>query len=472
MRRVGFAGTLNPMHRTRTAMLLLAICLSCSPDLPAQEAATAPELLRWFKGGDKPAWTVSSGLLSASKHETAVPLMAGPWFEEASDLSIEIIGGEPFRVADHRGRIILLDFWASWCTPCRKELPALQTLQEEEGESGLDVVTVNVDEPDQVAVAMISDLGLNLPVGRFSDRLAGLMNSRTLPSALLLDGEGRIRRHWSGYGEGLVEVFRGEIQKLLTGDPGGSPIMLGAGTEQGDRYGVRWSRDLSRPVTGLAVVANPEGEPVIVVTAGRELVSLRKDGKIVGRLNAPSGMVSLVAADLNTDGVADLIGYRRGSRKVATYDFVSRTATTWDAPVGLFSIMADPHEGRPPELIAGALDRFYRLSPDGTVLGTESSGPAAGAWSLLTGPGLAGFGVGSNQTVAGVAGRFGESGAGQIALATRDGNLMILEAVTGSLQYRASWSGITALAAWDLDSDGMDEVVVASGDRVTVLELK
>lgn len=461
------------MHRSLPALLFLALCLFPLSFLTAEDPGSGPPpLLQWFPRGDTPAWEVASVTPPPASRETAVPLMARPWFEDASDLSIDIIGGDPFRVADHRGRVILLDFWASWCGPCRQELPELQRLQDNEGEGGLDVVAVNVDETDQVALAMMSDLKLSLPVGRFNDRMAGLMDSRKLPSVLLLDGEGRIRRHWGGYREGLVEVFRREAQKLMTGDEGGLPVMVGVGTLAGDRFGVRWSRDLTRPVEGLAIVATPAGEPVVAATAGRELVSLRKDGKIVGRLDAPSGMVSLVAVDLNDDGVKDLVGFRRGSRKVATYDFVSRTGNSWDAPVGLFSIMANEAAAdRPLELLGGTLDGFYRLATDGTVLGKESGGDIAGAWSLVTGPGLDGFGAGSDQVVAGAAGRFGSAGAGQVALATRDGNLIILESGTGSLQYRANWSGITALAAHDLDSDGIDELIVSSGSRITVISL-
>ena len=472
MRRHVIAGTLTAMRWNRVTVLFLAVFLTVLPGLPADDASKVPPpLLQWFTEGETPSWTASIHNQPLSSQETAVPLMAGPWFEDLSDLSIEIIGGEPFQVADHRGRIILLDFWASWCAPCRKELPSLQALLDQEGGSGLDVVAVNVDEPDAVALGMISDLGLSLPVGRFNDRLSGLMDSRKLPSVLLLDQEGKIRRRWSGYREGLVEVFRQEVQKLMTGDPGGLPVMVGAGTEQANRYGIRWSRDLGRTVQGLAIVTAPGGEPVVAATAGRDLVSLRKDGKIIGKLDAPAGMVSLLAVDFNEDGVEDLVGFRRGSRKVGTYDFASRTGHSWDAPAGLFSIMAGRTEDHPVVLNASALDQVYHLALDGSVLGSAAGGHLAGAWSLVTGPGLAGYGVGSNQVVGGVAGRFGDSDAGQVALATRDGNLVILESETGSVQYRASWSGITALAAQDLDADGIDELIVSSGNRVTAIGL-
>ncbi len=459
------------MHWTRTATVLLAIFFSWLPATPAQETGSAPPpLLQWYQEENRPAWTVTGGALSDSSCETVVPLMATPWFEDVSDLSIEILGAEPYRVADHRGRIILIDFWASWCGPCRQELPALQLLQDDEGGAGLDVVAVNVKEPDQVAMAIASDLGLRLPVGRYNDRLAGLLNSPKLPSALLLDGEGRIRRRWSGYHKGLVGLIRQEIRKLLTGDPGGFPAMLGAGMEQGDRYGVRWSRDLSRTVGGVAVLATSKGELVVTASAGRELVTLRKDGKIIDSVDAPSGMVSLLAADITGDGIEDLIGFRRGSRTVATYDFISRKGSSWNAPVGLFSVMARRTGDLSPELIAGTLDGVLRLAPDGSVLDTLTGGPAAGAWSLVTRPGLVGFGVGTDQLVAGAVGRFGGSDQLAVAVVTRDGNLLILEAGTGSLQYRASWSGITALAARDLDADGVDELIVGSGTFVTVLE--
>ncbi len=396
--------------------------------------------------------------------------MAGPWFEDVSDLSIEILGAAPFNVADRRGRIILIDFWASWCGPCKHELPSLQLLQNDMGGAGVDVVAVNVNEPDQVALAMASNLGLSLPVGRYNERLDGLLNSRKLPSALLLDGEGRVRGQWGGYYQGLVDLIRQEIQKLLAGDEGGFPTMLGAGTEHGDRYGVRWSQDLSRTVGGVVVRANPKGTPVVTASAGYELVTLRTDGKLLSRANAPSGMVSLLAADITGDGVEDLIGFRRGSRKVNTYDFVNRKGNSWDAPEGLFSVMTNRTDDLPVELIAATLEGVLRLAPDGSSPEARPGGPAAGAWSLVTRTGVAGFGVGTDRVAAGAVGRFSGSDDLEVALATRDGNLLILDAGTGSLRYRASWSGIVALAAWDLDADGTDELIVGSGTYVTVLE--
>lgn len=461
------------MFSIRATTILLAFgCFGLQVSAAPQPAATPAPLLQWFDESDSPSWTVPALAPESDSDEAAVPLLASPWYEDASDLSIEIIGGEPFEVERHRGRIVLLDFWATWCGPCRKELPALQRLYDQEHDSGVDVVAVNVDEPDNVAMAMISGLGLSLPVGRFNDRLAGILDSRTLPAVLLLDGEGRIRKRWSGYREGIVELFRREIHTLLAGDPGGFSPMLGAGTVHGDRYGVRWSRDLSRPVGGLAVLTTPDGVPVVVATSGRELVSLRRDGKIVGRLDAPTGMVSLLAVDLNDDGVRDLVGYRRGSRKVATYDFIARAGTTWDAPAGLFSMRARQEAGRPPELWAGTADGVLRLAADGSSLGDAGQAAGGGTWTQVTGEGMSGFGVGSSEVLAAAAGRFGGGESDQIALSTKDGTVLILEAGTGALQYKASWSGVTALAAGDLDGDGVDELLVASGGYVTALELQ
>jgi peroxiredoxin len=74
-----------------------------------------------------------------------LPDLAGPRLGEAPEWSLSTPGDEVHRLTDHRDRVVLLNFWATWCAPCREELPTLEALHQELGDEGLTVIGVNVD---------------------------------------------------------------------------------------------------------------------------------------------------------------------------------------------------------------------------------------------------------------------------------------------------------------------------------------
>jgi peroxiredoxin len=74
-----------------------------------------------------------------------LPEAGSPSLREAPEFSLPTTGDEVRRLTDHEGRVVLLNFWAIWCAPCRKELSALEALHAELGDEGLAIVAVNVD---------------------------------------------------------------------------------------------------------------------------------------------------------------------------------------------------------------------------------------------------------------------------------------------------------------------------------------
>jgi thiol-disulfide isomerase/thioredoxin len=121
--------------------------------------------------------------------------------QKALDFSAELISGEKFQLTDLRGRYVLLDFWGSWCGPCRKENPALVELYHETRDktykdaSGFDIISVAIETKKSAWLKAVQSDGLVWPyqIGefeRFSSPVASLYKVREIPTKYLLDTSG------------------------------------------------------------------------------------------------------------------------------------------------------------------------------------------------------------------------------------------------------------------------------------------
>lgn len=133
--------------------------------------------------------------------------------------------GKPVALEHYRGRIVVVTFWASWCTYCLKELPVLDSLQRHAG-SLLQVVAVNVkDTPGDYRVMMRQMKGYTLIQSRDVDgSIADGYGVRGYPSLWIIDRDGRIAAHHSGYGEGSLESIIDGINALLRAAPAPAPM--------------------------------------------------------------------------------------------------------------------------------------------------------------------------------------------------------------------------------------------------------
>lgn len=113
--------------------------------------------------------------------------------------------------------ITLIDFWASWCGPCREELPELQKLEAEYAPRGVRFLTVNLDSDADEARAMAQRLGLSLPVALDADkRVANAYKLPTMPTSVVIDRAGRVRHVHAGFsGSTDLARFRHELDALL-----------------------------------------------------------------------------------------------------------------------------------------------------------------------------------------------------------------------------------------------------------------
>jgi peroxiredoxin len=133
--------------------------------------------------------------------------------EPAPDFALTDLHGKEYRLADFRGSIVVLNFWATWCPPCRQEIPDLVAFaRDHEGE--VVVLSVSVDDPAADVAAFAEEYGINYPVLRDDGETAAAFLGATggIPQTYFLDAEGRARGHI--YGSAPREVFEARLERL------------------------------------------------------------------------------------------------------------------------------------------------------------------------------------------------------------------------------------------------------------------
>jgi peroxiredoxin len=140
------------------------------------------------------------------------------WTGEPQAPAIDLLrtDGTPLSLAELRGKVVLVNFWATWCEPCVTEMPALQRLRESLGRQGLEVLAVNYMEGPARIDAFVQKMGLGLPVVRDTDgSVAKAWGARIFPSSFVVDRSGRIRYVLTGEAEWTSPAVVSTIRELL-----------------------------------------------------------------------------------------------------------------------------------------------------------------------------------------------------------------------------------------------------------------
>ncbi|MBA6233601.1 MULTISPECIES: TlpA family protein disulfide reductase [unclassified Colwellia] len=119
-------------------------------------------------------------------------------------------------IAQHRGEVIYVDFWASWCGPCRKSFPWMNKMQREHQSKGFTVVSINLDAEQALAKEFLQDNSANFAVVYDpKGDLARFFKIQGMPSSLIINKEGEIKYAHSGFFTAKVSQYEQEIQQLL-----------------------------------------------------------------------------------------------------------------------------------------------------------------------------------------------------------------------------------------------------------------
>jgi thiol-disulfide isomerase/thioredoxin len=119
----------------------------------------------------------------------------------APDFELELLNGERFHLTEHKGKTIVLDFWATWCSPCLQTMPHLAQIHRDSASGGVEVVAINLEETPAQIQGLLKRLKLVIPVALDRDgAIAARYGVSAIPQTLIIDREGKVVRHFVGGG--------------------------------------------------------------------------------------------------------------------------------------------------------------------------------------------------------------------------------------------------------------------------------
>jgi peroxiredoxin len=134
----------------------------------------------------------------------------------APDFAAKSSSGRNVRLSELRGQVVLINFWASWCSPCRQELPLLNKIYTQYRSAGFMLLAVNVDDSRKDAEAMLKRLDLRFPTLFDGNKnVAKLYGVDTMPATLVIDRDGHVRFVHRGYLDGYERKYEQQVRELL-----------------------------------------------------------------------------------------------------------------------------------------------------------------------------------------------------------------------------------------------------------------
>jgi len=153
-------------------------------------------------------------LISAMLASTAV--QAKEMSEKAQDFTLESRSGKNVRLNELAGQVVLVNFWASWCGPCRKELPKLEEIHQKYSDLGVTILGINIDENKELSQRLLKDVDVTFPIlYDHENTVSEPYNVSAMPYTYVIDKAGNFRFVHKGYLDGYELIYEKQIKQLL-----------------------------------------------------------------------------------------------------------------------------------------------------------------------------------------------------------------------------------------------------------------
>ena len=398
------------------------------------------------------------------------------------DFVVSPLQGPDWSLSDHRGDVVLLSFWATWCQPCRKELPELVELQQELSEQGFQLLAISVDDDNAQTLEEVAKyaqkLGIPSQVAHAPD-LGKRFSVDAIPALRLLGKNGELRYEAKGYSKTALERLENRIDDVLE-DPhdGASPI------------GAVWDESPAKLLKFVPLADADaiwaDAEHIVVSVQGASPAIFTANGDM---LSAPDGSEGYTWATQMVAWLDGPIGSDRGKHWIRAWDAdgMTRWLITTPSPVQAL-IRADD------KIWVATQNQVLVIDADGTVVaqadgqyssllyddGQVWAGNDASSWQLSMHPASTDAGphivptqksaggatLGPNGIRAGavvsqvLTGRFGPNGESRLVVARPDGVV-----IGFAKQYRPTFllslDQTVRLAHTDSDKNGKDELLIS-----------
>ena len=134
----------------------------------------------------------------------------------APDFTLKSVAGPNLRLQEQRGQVVMINFWATWCGPCRQEMPHLNRIYDKYRSTGFVLLGVNIDDDPRAAADLAAKLGLRFPVLLDTDKkVSRVYDMSAMPATLLVDRDGRVRYIHRGYRDGVEKTYEEQVRSLL-----------------------------------------------------------------------------------------------------------------------------------------------------------------------------------------------------------------------------------------------------------------
>ena len=146
----------------------------------------------------------------------ALPALAGPTGAPAPSFTLAARGGQNVSLTQYKGQVVMLNFWASWCGPCRQEMPLLESIYRKYNKMGFTMIGVNVEPDSNAANNWLKATPVSFPILYDRDsKVSKLYDVAGMPSTVIIDRNGKLRVLHRGYKPGDENEYLDSIRTLI-----------------------------------------------------------------------------------------------------------------------------------------------------------------------------------------------------------------------------------------------------------------